>query len=274
MLEYKLDDPENLESGKKKIGKFIKNGLTSQTVDSPVYEVMDNLKVEMSPKKIGKKETYLYQIVKVPGKQIGMITGDIQNIKEIDVWVNSENTNMQMARHFERPISATIRYPGAMKDRAGRVSEDLIANDLHNATGTSGVAPGTVIYTTAGELQKSHNVKKIFHAASVSGQHGRGYTPIADITECVRNALELADSANMANEDIHSILFPLMGTGITKMSAQGIANQLIDAAVSYIEENPQSKIDKIYFLAHNEQDRDICRHTFINDPRIATPPEA
>ena len=44
MLEYKLDDPENLESGKKKIGEFIKNGLTSQTVDSPVYEVLDNLK--------------------------------------------------------------------------------------------------------------------------------------------------------------------------------------------------------------------------------------
>jgi len=39
-----------------------------------------------------------------------MITGDIQNIKEIDVWVNSENTNMQMARHFERSISAIIRY--------------------------------------------------------------------------------------------------------------------------------------------------------------------
>ena len=271
MLEYKLEDPENLKSGKEKIGEFIKNGLASQGVDSPVYEVLDNLKVEVSPKRIGKKETYMYQLVKVPGKQIGLITGDIQNIKEIDVWVNSENTNMQMARHFERSISAIIRYMGAKKDVVGRIENDLIADELRALVGTSDVPPGVVIPTGSGELLQSHNVKKIFHAAAVFGQPGRGYMPITDINECIRNSLERADSAEMANVDIHSILFPLMGTGTTRLSAQGIANQLIDAAVSYIEENPQSKIDSIYFLAYNEQDLEICQHAFINDPRIATP---
>jgi O-acetyl-ADP-ribose deacetylase (regulator of RNase III) len=213
----------------------------------------------------------MYQLVNVPGKQIGMITGDVQNIKEIDVWVNSENTNMQMARPFERSISAVIRYLGAKKDIAGRITNDLIADELRAVAGTSDVPPGIVIPTGSGELQKSHNVKKIFHAASVVGQAGRGYVPITDISECIRNALELIDSADLANEEIHSILFPLMGTGTTRLSAQGIANQLIDAAVCYLEENPQSKVEKIYFLAYNEQDLELCNHTFINDPRIVTP---
>ena len=271
IMEYDPDNAESITSGKNRIGEFIKNGLASQEVDSPVYEVLDYLKVEVTPKRIAKKETFMYQLINVPGKQIGMITGDIQNIKEIDVWVNSENTNMQMARHFERSISAIIRYLGAKKDVAGRVTDDLIANELRALAGTSDVPPGVVIPTGAGELQKSHNVKKIFHAAAVIGQPGRGYMPITDINECVRNALERVDSADMVDEDIHSILFPLMGTGTTRLSALGIANLLIDTAVSYMEENPESKIDKIYFLAYNEQDLEICQHTFINDPRIETP---
>jgi O-acetyl-ADP-ribose deacetylase (regulator of RNase III) len=271
MLDYDPEDVESVGKAKLKIGEFIKNGLARQVIDSPVYGALDNLRVERKPKNIEKKEIYLYQIKGVSGKEIGVITGDIQNIKEVGVWVNSENTNMQMSRHFERSISATIRYMGAKKDRAGRVVDDLVANELREAAGSSDVPPGTVIDTTSGELKKSNKVKKIFHAASVSGQVGRGYVPIPDISVCVRNALLLADSEQMQSEDIHSILFPLMGTGTTRFSAQGIADELIDAAVSYIENNPESKINKIYFLAYNEQDREICRHKFINDPRIATP---
>jgi O-acetyl-ADP-ribose deacetylase (regulator of RNase III) len=272
ILEYDPDNLESITNAKTKIGEFIKNGLASQGgVDSPVYEVLDDLRVEVRPKKLTKKETFMYQLVNVPGKQIGMITGDIQNIDEIDAWVNSENTNMQMARPFERSISAIIRYLGAKKDFAGRVTNDLIADELRALAGTSDVPPGVVIPTGSGELQKSHNVKKIFHAAAVYGQPGRGYTPITDVNVCIRNALKLIDSPDLANDDIRSILFPLMGTGTTQLSALGIANLLIDSAVAYLEENPGSKVEKIYFLAYNEQDLKLCKHIFINDPRIATP---
>jgi O-acetyl-ADP-ribose deacetylase (regulator of RNase III) len=271
---YELSTEAQIEAARKSIQVLIQSGLDSQNIDSIVHDALDDeVKVERKPKTIETKEEKLYQLANVAGKEIGFITGDIKNIQNVDIWVNSENTNMQMSRPFERSISATIRYQGAKRDRAGYVVDDLIANDLQAATSGRDVAAGTVIYTIAGELQKSNNVKRIFHAASVIGQPGRGYSPIADVAECVRNALKLADSTDLASEELHSILFPLMGTGTTKLSAQGTADQLIDAAVSYMESNPQSKVNKIYFLAYNEQDKEICRHKFINDERISTPGE-
>jgi hypothetical protein len=62
-----------------------------------------------------------------------------------------------------------------------------------------------------------------------------------------------------------------MGTGTTQLSALGIANLLIDTAVCYLEENPESRVEKIYFLAYNKQDLELCKHIFVNDVRIVTP---
>ena len=272
IMGYDLGTEEQLEAARKQIRLLIQTGMDSQNIDSIVHDALDDeVRVERKPTPIKKTEFYSYEIKEVPGKVVGIVTGDIQNIKDIDVWVNSENTNMQMARHYDRSISGTIRYMGAKKDAAKRVVEDVIAIELDAIVGNRGVDPAVVIATSAGELTKTNGVKKIFHAAAVRGQVGRGYLPIADIYECVRNALELADSPDMEKDDLYSIVFPLMGTGTTKLSAQGIANQLIDTAVSYLEENPNSRMNKIYFLAYNQQDFELCEHTFINDPRIKTP---
>ena len=271
---YNIDSTEQLEISRKKIRDIIQDGLDKQSPDSIVHDALDDLKVERKSKIIETREEKLYQLLNVRGKQIGYITGNIKNIRNVDVWVNSENTNMQMARHYERSISATIRYGGAKKDRTGYVVDDLIANDLQEATrGRDALPPGTIMDTTAGELEKTNGVKRIFHAASVIGQPGVGYLPIHNIADCIRNSLELADSEEMEGKGIQSILFPLMGTGATRMSAQVTADKLIDAAVSYFEDNPNSRVSKAYFLADTEQAREICRHKFITDPRIATPGE-
>lgn len=272
IMGYDIGTEEQIESARKQIRTLIQAGMDKQNTDSIVHDALDDeVKVERRPTPIKKTEFYSYEIKEVPGKLIGIVTGDIQNIKGIDVWVNSENTNMQMARHYERSISGTIRYMGATKDAAKRVIDDVIANELSAIVGEGGVDPAVVIPTGAGDLTRTNGVKKIFHAAAVRGQVGRGYLPIPDIYECVRNALEIMDSPEMESEELRSVVFPLMGTGTTKMSAQGVANQLIDTAVTYMEENPDSRINKIYFLAYNQQDFELCEHTFINDPRIKTP---
>lgn len=268
-IEYRLDSKDSIKESKETIGSFIKNGLKKQNIDSLVHLALENtLKVERKPRRLDKKNIYLYPLAKVKGKEIGIITGDIEKINEIDVWVNSENTNMQMARHLELSISATVRYLGAKRDKAGRVVDDLIANELRDTVGICDVPAGVVIPTSSGELKKSHNVKKVFHAAAVSGQVGQGYKPIPEITDCVHNALKLMDSEEMANEELHSILFPLMGTGTTRLEAEGIVEKLIGTAIAYIEENPGTKVQKVYFLAYHEGDFELCKHTFDNEPRV------
>lgn len=274
ILGYDIDSDEQLESSRKKIRDLLQNGLDASSIDSIVHETLDDLKVERKSRTIETREEKLYPLLSAPGKQIGYITGNIKNINNVDVWVNSENTNMQMARHYELSISATIRYEGATKDGNGYVVDDLIAKDLRKVTRGRDCLPGNIMVTTAGELEKSNNVKKIFHAASVIGEPGSGYRPINNIAQCVRNALKKADSEELAAVEPHSILFPLMGVGTTRSRSQEMADKLIDEAVEYIRQNPQSRIDKIYFLAYYEQDRELCQHKFYHDPRIATLVEA
>jgi exonuclease III len=97
---------------------------------------------------------YLFRLRNATGKHIGILTGDLQFVQEkIDIWVNSENTNMQMARFYDRSGSAVIRYFGAKRDDRGRVVEDTIAIELAKVMGgDASVDPGTIIVTTAGEL--------------------------------------------------------------------------------------------------------------------------
>ena len=274
ILGYDIDNEEQLENNRKKIRDHIQKGLDTASIDSIIFDALDDLRVERKSKPIETREEKLYPVVGAPGKQIGYITGNLKNINNVDIWVNSENTNMQMARHYEFSVSATVRYEGATKDANGYVVDDLIAKDLRKVTRGRDCLPGNVVVTTSGELEASNNVKRIFHAASIIGEPGSGYRLISNIAECVRNALKKADSRELTDVELHSILFPLMGTGTIPSSAQEVANKLIDAAIEYIRQNPRSKIDKIYFLAYTEQDREICRHKLINDPRIGAPVEA
>lgn len=259
VLGYDIDGEDKLNVSRKTIGDYVRKGLEEQKTDSLVHEYIDNLKIERGSKKIGKTEYRTYQIVNVPDRQIGIVTGDIQEIRDIDVWVNPENTDMQMARHFDRGISAAIRFMGAVKDESGIVIDDVVANELSTklAKGARAVA-GVVIATGSGALLESNNVKKIFHAASVEGEVGVGYAPIKEIEKCIRNALKKADAKELASEDIQSIVFPLMGTGTAKSSPEEVARRLIDAAISYMETNKDMKIKKVFFLARNEEDLEIC----------------
>lgn len=269
ILFYDTKNEEQLEDARKNIQEHIRKGLDSHSTDSIVHDALnDILKVERKYRTLSKQEIFSYPLIKAKDKEIGVITGDLKKIKNIDVWVNSENTNMQMARHLERSISAAIRYYGAEKDKAGRVKKDIIAEELSELVGIGEAPAGAVIPTSSGDLKRTHNVKKIFHAAAVTGQVGEGYKPIPDIAECIYNALVLMDSDELKNENLHTILFPLMGTGTTRLEAEGIADKLIGTAVSYLEENPDSKVKKVYFLAFNEGDIELCKHIIGSEKRI------
>ena len=266
-----------VQEAKEKICNFINNALKDpENIDSPVYHVLPDLRVESGPgngtrvpKPLTKVEVFEYPLVRNPERRIALITGDREHIKVGDVWVNSENTNMQMDRDYGLSTSAIIRYLGATKDAiSGTVIEDTIADELAKIMGTNiEVAPATVLSTGAGKLRKN-NVKWIFHVASVIGQPGEGYRPIERIERCVTNALARADADECRDDGLTSILFPIFGAGTARGELKEHAERCINAAVDYLESTPGSSMQVVYFYTRTDVDLEICQDIAKKHPGL------
>lgn len=108
------------------------------------------------------------------------------------------------------------------------------------------------------ELERTNGVEHIFHAAAVAGQVGRGYSPIADLSDCVTNALELAEEDQFDATDPTSILFPLLGTGTGRADVEEKAPGLIRAAIDHLAQH-SSRITRVYFLVRDKRQLEVCR---------------
>lgn len=256
VIEYNDTDLASVENTKAEIKKYIENGLQKRESDSPVYDALPNLKVDRGIEIIAEQKTFPYDALNGK-KSIALITGDIKRIKNIDIWVSSENTNMQMARYYDKSISGIVRYMGAKKDVTQNVVDDTIAKELSSLmTGHTSVNPGTVIPTGSGELLKTNNVKMIFHAAAVIGSIGQGYTPIGNIESCVTEALRVSESY----PELKTILFPLLGTGTANGNKEDFSKKLIEAAINYLKENPACSIEQVYFSVFTKEELEICKY--------------
>jgi O-acetyl-ADP-ribose deacetylase (regulator of RNase III) len=256
---YNPRDQQSLKSVGGRIAEFVANGLRAGSRDSLVYEVLEDMGWDgPPPMPLPPEPPRIFQLPRVPATRIGILTGGLHEVRDIDIWVNSENTNMQMARFYERSGSAVIRYYGARKDATGDVSEDTIADQLGELMKhKQSVAPGTIIATYPGELKK-RGVKWVFHAAAVQGQLGKGYRPVADVSDCIRNALNLANSPKYRASKCKSILFPLFGTGTGGAKVGNTVKGLIDTVINYFDHNPTNKIRYVCFLALTDHQRDAC----------------
>jgi nudix-type nucleoside diphosphatase (YffH/AdpP family) len=193
---------------------------------------------------------------------LGIKTGAIQATTDVEVWVNSENTDMMMDRFFGRSVSAAIRSLGARKHEDGRsIAEDTIGKALAAEMGTRNfVKPGTVLSTGSGELARSHNVRQIFHVAAVAGNIGAGIsTSIATVELAIDNVLKA-----IAAKRYRSALIPLFGTGSGGYSAAEAAPRLVKRAYAFLRDNPKSALRAVYFLAYSEGDFELLK-TAIED---------
>jgi len=191
---------------------------------------------------------------------IGIKTGNIKATKDVDAWVNSENTDMMMDRFFGRSVSATIRSLGARKNEDGRsIAEDTIGKALAaELRPRSFVKPATVLQTHAGELEKTHNVRRIFHVASVAGSIGAGLsTSLSNIELSMDNVLR----AISAGKRYRSALAPMLGTGQGGFPVVRVAPLLVKRTLAFFRENPKSPLREVYFLAYSEGDLEILRNT-------------
>ncbi len=203
-------------------------------------------------------ETRTFRAKIGPRQILGIKTGNIGATRDVEVWVNSENTDMMMDRFFGRSVSATIRSLGAKKHQDGRsIAEDTIGKALAAELGTRNfVKPGTVFKTAAGELARTHNVRKIFHVASVAGQIGTGLsTSLANLDLSMDNVLQ----AISEDKRYKSALFPIFGTGQGGFPVPDVIPRLVQRAVSFFKENPKSRLKEIYFLAYSEGNLEILR---------------
>lgn len=260
-------DKDSYETTKKEIIAFIERGLRDGNNDSPVFENLPRLNVTKGEKAINRLETVRFKLKRSLLKSnrsknriIGLKTGNIINVTDVDIWANTESTNMQMARFYDKRLSGIIRYLGARKDEEEQVMEDTIADALSRKMKDDGVVePGRIVATTAGQLEESNNVKKIFHIATATGKDiGKGYTSISEETRksCITNALRRVDKI----EDLEatSILFPLIGVNGEEEKPEEVVKALFEAVIDFFVHQPDSDVNEVYFLAQTEAQLNIC----------------
>jgi O-acetyl-ADP-ribose deacetylase (regulator of RNase III) len=272
VVEYDQRKFASIERAKERIRDIIKNGLMGKKNDSPVRAVL-SLNIGTEPKPISDTKTYKFPLVGGKSKKsICLITGELHKVRGIDVWVNSENTDMKMARPLDNSISGIIRNLGGKVP--GKLREDIIANELNKEMQDRvSVEPGEIVVTAAGNLNHSpHEVKYIFHAAAFTGQAGKGYSPIHDVAECVEKALGVAEDTDKY-PGISSILFPLMGTGALNRDFEERVKELLEAAINYLDINPDSPINTVYFLNYSDRELEVCDRLLVANAKVASKPE-
>jgi O-acetyl-ADP-ribose deacetylase (regulator of RNase III) len=265
-IEYDLTTRGGITRAKRQIRAFIRNAIAdSDHADSLIYNVFPDLRVELGPtpgpRRLTRVERFEYPLTRRPECCIGLVSGDRENISLGDIWVNSENTDMQMDRYFGRSTSATIRYLGARKHPVtGKIEEDTIGDELaRKLGGEMRVDQATVIPTGAGEL-RANGVKWIFHVAAVVGEPREGYRPIDRIERCVTNAIRRAGSPDFSEDPPASILFPIFGTGPGGGDLEDHATRCIDAAVQALETGyGGSSLRSVFFYVWSDRDLEVCR---------------
>lgn len=222
-------------------------------------EELETLRQQHAPRPLENTRVYCYDLNGTSKSRIGVVTGDLRNVDFIDIWVNSENVDMQMSRFHEKSISGLIRYESAEHDHAGRVIKDDVAEELARAVlGQTPVTAGTAVATSAGKLAETHRVRHIIHSAAVQGEPGIGYRQVRGLERCVRWALRLAEKLS-EDQDPYSIIFPLLGTGEGGGDPAETARTLIGAAVDYLLGAQESRIRTVYFLAYTDRELAACQ---------------
>jgi O-acetyl-ADP-ribose deacetylase (regulator of RNase III) len=211
-----------------------------------------------------------YQVTGIGGRldrYIGIVCGDLRRVHCAEVWVNSENTEMQMARFNEFSVSSIIRYEGAVHDETGRVIDDGIADELaRKLMGHRPVLPGTVIITRPGELRRN-GVRYVAHVAAVQGEPGSGFRQIREVGRCVASVLAEIDRIDDPLP-VETVLFPLLGTGQGAGELVPTVRTLTGAVIDYFIATPDTHVTTVFFLAYTDGELAAFEHDFAADQRL------
>jgi O-acetyl-ADP-ribose deacetylase (regulator of RNase III) len=205
--------------------------------------------------------------------RLGLLPGSILDVTSVDIWVNSENTDLQMSRYNDFSISGIVRYWGARRDAVGRVIADVIADELSSRVGgPRPVAPATVVVTGPGALAESHQVRHVIHVAAVQaavqGQPGSGFAPVERIDWCVTAVLREADRLAGADPSTRSVLLPLLGVGTGGGDLAATVVTMVDSATAFLVSHPDTALRAVYLLGYSPREWSELHRTVGGSPRL------
>lgn len=277
-IPYRLT-PEGVAEARNKVARFLRNSMEAKMVDSPVHEALPHLAVGQRQRAVETRKRYKFALDGHDGALLGVIEGPLNEVHDIDAWVNSENTQFEMARFAERSISSAIRYLGSTKkSRDGaqifgdEIAKDLVAAKRRLVQNRSVVPEGTVVLTPPRELKHApFHVRVIAHVAAVAGKPIAGFFPVNDLPGCVIRVLDALAEGNRKRgpkQRIRSVVFPLFGAGQAKTDPSLLADQYISAAIAFLQRAGDADLKQIYFLGMMDGDRDLLLRELAKFPEL------
>lgn len=210
----------------------------------------------------------LYPLARRVGKFVGIATGDIAQIGNADVLVNSENDHLFMDQTSKHTVSASLHAFSADWDEAGRLVKDVVQVELDRLADnmTLPLPPGTVVVTSAGNLE-TNNVRHILHAVAVTTQPDHRFKAVSRVQlgRCVTNVLSRVDELNRrrhSQNPLKRIVMPIFGSGEGGTHTHEVAPVFIERAIDYLEMQPNSLIESVYFVAFRQHDLETLRTLF------------
>jgi O-acetyl-ADP-ribose deacetylase (regulator of RNase III) len=222
----------------------------------------------------------LYASPAVPGVEIGLVPGNIADVRGVDAWVNSENDWLSMARTVDRSISAHIRYLSSRRNAEGVPLNDPMQQALRpNAYGR--IKPmklGAIRITGSGALRQSHGVKRVLHVVSVKAKPLGGAALKEEPGRYVSDVMRAAEQHNRSffrlfdGARLHSMIVPMFGTGMAGEDPDAMADMLVDGllrgAVAISRPGRAPALRRVQIVAYSTQQYLPMRRAF--EKRIAT----
>ncbi|ANI89305.1 RNase III inhibitor [Arachidicoccus ginsenosidimutans] len=162
---------------------------------------------------------------------VELIKGNITRI-EVDAIVNSANTSLLGGSGVD----------GAIHKAGGKT---ILEECQKIRAKQGGCKVGNAVITTAGKLP----AKFVIHTVGPVWNNGKN-NEVSLLSSAYLNTLKLA-----LNNQIHSISFPNISTGIYKFPKEKAAKIAIETVFNFLERT--DKIKKIIFVCHDDENYEI-----------------
>jgi len=221
---------------------------------------------------------YFADLMHAHSCKIRITAGNITEVKNIDVIVNSENVYMQMQRVFApESVSKRIRIDGARTSGRHFIREDSVQRELNTKLfgedGASGggvpVDQGTVIVTEAGDSEsklRKRGIRYIFHVAIVDAdtESERTVTNSDVVYQAVLECLDQASNLK-TQQPVTSIIFPVLASGNAGLQFSEAVGRIIQAIKNFLSENPHTNLRDIHISAFTNGDVSALQEILDNE---------